>query len=46
MIEKAGLATVEEIDPDTVHERFRAELAAADAVLHSPELLAAWSVVS
>lgn len=43
LIEKAGLATVAEIDAPTLLDRLRAEL--ADAVLYSPELIGAWARV-
>jgi ubiquinone/menaquinone biosynthesis C-methylase UbiE len=46
MIEKAGLATVEEIAPDTLYERMRAEMAEVDGVFYSPELIAAWATAA
>jgi ubiquinone/menaquinone biosynthesis C-methylase UbiE len=45
MIEKAGVATREEIDPDTLAERLWADVSAADAVIVLPELVGAWARV-
>ncbi|MEV6610040.1 class I SAM-dependent methyltransferase [Kutzneria sp. NPDC051319] len=45
MIEKASLATMAEIAPDTLYDRLRAEIAQVDGVMYSPELIAAWAVV-
>ncbi|WP_273939653.1 hypothetical protein [Kutzneria chonburiensis] len=45
MIEKAGLATVEEVGPETLYSRLRDEIAEVDGVFYSPELIAAWTTV-
>jgi ubiquinone/menaquinone biosynthesis C-methylase UbiE len=45
LLEKLGLATTAELDPDTLLDRMRSELAAADAVLYAPELTAVWARV-
>lgn len=46
LLEKLGLVTAAELDPDTLLDRMRAELAAADAVLYAPELMSVWATVS
>lgn len=45
VIEKAGIASRQEIDPDTLAERIWAEMSAADAVIVLPELVGAWARV-
>jgi SAM-dependent methyltransferase len=45
-IEHFGLATAAEVDIDTLEQRMRAELAAADASMSSPLLVSAWSRIS
>jgi len=42
-IEQIGLATQAEIDIDTLEDRMRAELAAADSTMSSPLLISAWT---
>src|SRR5262249_54361789 len=41
--ESAGVATTEDIDFDTLEERLRADLLAADGVMVLPPLTAAWT---
>jgi ubiquinone/menaquinone biosynthesis C-methylase UbiE len=42
-LERAGIATEAEIDPDTLEERLKAELAATDGVMISIVVVGAWS---
>jgi ubiquinone/menaquinone biosynthesis C-methylase UbiE len=42
-LEQAGIATEAEIDPDTLEERLRADLAATDGVMISIVVVGAWS---
>ena len=42
LLERIGVATAEEVGPDTLEARLAEELAAADAVIAYPELLCAW----
>ena len=41
MIERAGVATAAEIEPDTFEQRLRAQAAAYDAVLLNPLVVGA-----
>ena len=43
LMERAGIATRAEVDPDTLEERLAAELRAYDAVLAPPTLVGAWA---
>ncbi len=43
LIERMGVATKEEVDIDTLADRLRDECLAKNAVLHLPELIAAWA---
>jgi ubiquinone/menaquinone biosynthesis C-methylase UbiE len=43
MIERSGIATVAEIDIDTLADRLRAEATAADATIATVSLIAAWT---
>lgn len=45
LILKAGLATADEIGIDTLEERLRTEVAAANGVIRLPELINAWATV-
>jgi hypothetical protein len=42
-VEQIGLATAGEVDIDTLEDRMRAELAAADSTMSSPLLISAWT---
>jgi ubiquinone/menaquinone biosynthesis C-methylase UbiE len=46
LIEKLGVGKRDEIDPDTLAERLKQQTLAAGAVLHLPELIAAWTRVT
>jgi SAM-dependent methyltransferase len=43
LITRFGVATAEEVDVDTLADRLRAEVVAADAVAKSPDLVSAWT---
>jgi ubiquinone/menaquinone biosynthesis C-methylase UbiE len=43
LIERMGVATKEQVDIDTLAARLREETLAKNAVLHLPELIAAWT---
>jgi ubiquinone/menaquinone biosynthesis C-methylase UbiE len=42
IIERTGVASAEEVEPDTLHRRMGEELASAGAVLAHPPLVSAW----
>jgi len=46
MIEAHGVASREEIDIDTLEQRLRDDLRAADAVIYTPELICVWATVA
>lgn len=46
LIERMGVATKAQVDIDTLADRLRAESLAKNAVLHLPELIAAWTRTS
>jgi ubiquinone/menaquinone biosynthesis C-methylase UbiE len=46
MIEAHGVASRVEIDIDTLEQRLRDDLRAADAVIYAPELICAWATVA
>jgi ubiquinone/menaquinone biosynthesis C-methylase UbiE len=43
LIEKTGVATREHVDIDTLGARLREQVLSANAVIHLPELIAAWT---
>ncbi len=43
LIEKTGVATREEVDIDTLAQRLREQVVSSNAVIHAPELIAAWT---
>jgi len=43
LIVRFGAATAEEVDVDTLADRLRAEVVAADAVIKAPDLVSAWT---
>lgn len=45
LAERTGVATREQVDVDTLADRLREQTVAAGAVLHLPELIAAWTRV-
>jgi len=45
LMERAGIATREDVGPDTLLARLRAELRETDGVVFSPELVSAWARV-
>jgi SAM-dependent methyltransferase len=45
LIERTGVATAAEVDPDTLERRLGDELSAAQAVFAHPALTCAWAVV-
>lgn len=45
LILQVGVATVDEIDIDTLADRLRDEAVAADAVIKAPDLVSAWTRV-
>jgi SAM-dependent methyltransferase len=46
LILRFGVATAEDIDIDTLADRLRADVVAADAVAKSPDLVSAWTHIS
>jgi hypothetical protein len=46
LILRFGVATAQDIDIDTLADRLRADVVAADAVAKSPDLVSAWTHIS
>jgi hypothetical protein len=43
VMEQLGVATTDQVQPDTLEQRLRAELVASDGMVIGPPLVAAWS---
>jgi SAM-dependent methyltransferase len=46
LMERLGIATSDQVDPPTLADRLRAELASNDGIMLGPPMIGAWSTVS